>query len=52
MLHYRVAHELLLLKIPLLPRIITELAHSATDINIHLGTQIGEYFSITTAQAL
>jgi serine O-acetyltransferase len=46
MIHYRVAHELLLLGVPVLPRIITELAHSATGIDIHPGAQIGEYFSI------
>lgn len=46
MIHYRVAHELLLLGIPVLPRIITELAHSETGIDIHPGAQIGEYFSI------
>jgi serine O-acetyltransferase len=46
MIHYRVAHELLLLDIPVLPRIITELAHSATGIDIHPGARIGEYFSI------
>jgi serine O-acetyltransferase len=46
MLHYRVAHELLMMKIPLLPRIITEMAHFATGIDIHPGAQIGEYFSI------
>ncbi|MDR1592587.1 MAG: serine acetyltransferase [Prevotellaceae bacterium] len=46
MLHYRVAHELLLMQIPLLPRIITEQAHFATGIDIHPGAQIGEYFSI------
>jgi serine O-acetyltransferase len=46
MLHYRVAHELLLLGAPLLPRIITELAHSATGIDIHPGAKIGERFSI------
>ncbi|MDR1680530.1 MAG: serine acetyltransferase [Prevotellaceae bacterium] len=46
MLHYRVAHELLQLNIPLLPRIITELAHSATGIDIHPGARIGDYFSI------
>jgi serine O-acetyltransferase len=46
MIHYRVAHELLLLGIPVLPRIITELAHSATGIDIHPGARIGEYFSI------
>jgi len=46
MIHYRVAHELLLLGISVLPRIITELAHSMTGIDIHPGAQIGEYFSI------
>jgi len=46
MIHYRVAHELLLLDIPVIPRIITEIAHSATGIDIHPGAQIGEYFSI------
>ncbi len=46
MIHYRVAHELLLMGIPIIPRIITELAHSATGIDIHPGAQIGEYFSI------
>ena len=46
MIHYRVAHELFLLEIPVLPRIITELAHSATGIDIHPGARIGEYFSV------
>jgi serine O-acetyltransferase len=46
MVHYRVAHALLCMKIPVLPRIITELAHSATGIDIHPGARIGEYFSI------
>jgi serine O-acetyltransferase len=46
MIHYRVAHELLLMKIPILPRIITEVAHSSTGIDIHPGARIGEYFSI------
>ena len=46
MIHYRIAHELLLLGIPVLPRMITELAHSTTGIDIHPGAQIGEYFSI------
>lgn len=45
-LHQRVAHELLTLGVPVLPRIITELAHSDTGIDIHPGAQIGEYFSI------
>jgi serine O-acetyltransferase len=46
MIHYRIAHELLLMNVPVLPRIITELAHSATGIDIHPGARIGEYFSI------
>lgn len=45
-LHQRVAHELLVLGVPVLPRIITEMAHSETGIDIHPGAQIGEYFSI------
>lgn len=45
-LHQRVAHELLKLDVPVLPRIITEMAHSETGIDIHPGAQIGEYFSI------
>lgn len=43
---YRVAHELLLLDIPLLPRIMTEWAHSKTGIDIHPGAEIGQYFFI------
>lgn len=46
MIHYRMAHSLLRLGVPILPRIITELAHSLTGIDIHPGAQIGEYFSI------
>ena len=46
MLHYRTAHELLLLEIPVAPRLLTEMAHSATGIDIHPGAQIGEYFTI------
>jgi len=46
MIHYRVAHELLAMGIPVIPRIITEQAHAHTGIDIHPGTQIGEYFSI------
>jgi serine O-acetyltransferase len=46
LLNHRIAHELLNLGVPLLPRIITELAHSETGIDIHPGAQIGEYFSI------
>jgi len=44
--NYRVAHELYLLGVPLIPRIITEMAHSATGIDIHPGATIGESFFI------
>ena len=43
---YRLAHQLHLLKIPLLPRILTEYAHSKTGIDIHPGAQIDEHFFI------
>ena len=43
---YRLAHELYLLNVPLLPRIMTEHAHSVTGIDIHPGATIGEYFFI------
>ena len=42
----RLAHELLALGVPLLPRMITEHAHSLTGIDIHPGAQIGERFFI------
>ncbi|BDU70268.1 serine acetyltransferase [Geothrix oryzae] len=42
----RLAHELLKLKVPLLPRMITEHAHSLTGIDIHPGAEIGERFFI------
>lgn len=44
--HYRMAHALLQLGIPILPRIITELAHQLTGIDIHPAAQIGERFAI------
>lgn len=43
---YRIAHELQLLKVPLIPRIMTEYAHSKTGIDIHPGATIGKYFFI------
>ena len=43
---YRLAHELLALDVPLLPRILTEHAHSRTGIDIHPGADIGEHFFI------
>jgi serine O-acetyltransferase len=44
--NHRLAHELYRLKVPLLPRIITEQAHSITGIDIHPGARIGETFFI------
>ena len=46
MIHYRMAHRLLEIGVPILPRVITELAHSLTGIDIHPGARIGEFFSI------
>lgn len=46
MLHYRPAHTLLQLGVPLIPRMLTEMAHSETGIDIHPAAQIGEYFCI------
>ena len=43
---YRIAHELYMRKIPILPRIMTEYAHEKTGIDIHAGAKIGEYFFI------
>jgi serine O-acetyltransferase len=44
--NYRLAHELYLLGVPVIPRIITEQAHSITGIDIHPGATIGEKFFI------
>lgn len=44
--NYRIAHELLRLDVPLIPRIMTEMAHSETGIDIHPGAQIGHHFTI------
>ncbi|MCQ2257015.1 MAG: serine acetyltransferase [Bacteroidaceae bacterium] len=43
---YRIAHELWNLEVPLIPRMLTEMAHSETGIDIHPGATIGEYFTI------
>ena len=43
---YRVAKELYHLQIPILPRMMSEYAHSHTGIDIHPGAQIGDYFFI------
>ncbi len=42
----RLAHALYQLEVPLIPRIMTEFAHSKTGIDIHPGAQIGKYFFI------
>lgn len=44
--NYRIAHELLVLGVPLIPRIIAEMAHSETGIDIHPSAQIGTHFTI------
>ena len=44
--NYRIAHRLLELGVPLIPRIIGEMAHSETGIDIHPRAQIGESFTI------
>ncbi|MBP3493380.1 MAG: serine acetyltransferase [Oscillospiraceae bacterium] len=43
---YRIAHELYLRKVPMIPRMMTEYAHSRTGIDINPGATIGEYFFI------
>jgi len=43
---YRIAHELYIQGVPLLPRIMTEYAHSVTGIDIHPGAKIGHHFFI------
>lgn len=46
LMNYRVAHELLLMGVQFVPRILTEMAHSETGIDIHPGAIIGDYFTI------
>jgi serine O-acetyltransferase len=46
MINYRAAHALLSLGVPLIPRIIAEMAHSETGIDIHPGAHIGDHFCI------
>ncbi len=43
---YRIANVLYKLKVPLIPRIMTEFAHEKTGVDIHAGATIGEYFCI------
>lgn len=44
--NYRLAHELIELGVPLIPRIISEMAHSETGIDIHPAATIGHHFTI------
>ena len=44
--NYRIAHVLYRLEVPFIPRMITEMAHSGTGIDIHPGATIGHHFSI------
>ena len=46
---YRIAHELYNLDVPLIPRIMTEYAHSRTGVDINAGATVGEYFFIDHA---
>lgn len=46
LVNYRIAHELVNLGVPLIPRIITEMAHSETGIDIHPAARIGHHFTI------
>ena len=46
---YRIAHELFVLNVPLIPRMMTEYAHSQTGVDIHPGATIGRYFFIDHA---
>jgi len=45
-INHRVGHQLLKLGVPLIPRIISEMGHSETGIDIHPGAEIGESFTI------
>ena len=49
---YRFAHELFLLNVPLIPRMMTEYAHRHTGVDIHPGATIGKYFFIDHATGI
>ncbi|HZH55880.1 MAG TPA: serine O-acetyltransferase EpsC, partial [Burkholderiaceae bacterium] len=46
MIHHRIAHQFYRLELPLLARMVSEIAHSETGIDIHPGATIGEHFFI------
>ena len=45
-INYRIAHQLFVQGVPVIPRMISEMAHSETGIDIHPGATIGRYFAI------
>ena len=45
-INYRIAHQLYVQGVPVIPRMISEMAHSETGIDIHPGATIGKYFAI------
>ena len=49
---YRLAHQLELLKVPYIPRMMTEYAHRETGVDIHPGANIGKYFFIDHATGI
>ena len=49
---YRMAHVLYGLKVPLVPRMMTEFAHEKTGVDIHAGAQIGDHFFIDHATGI
>lgn len=49
---HRLAHELYLREIPVIPRLISEFAHQKTGVDIHPGAKIGEYFCIDHATGI
>ena len=49
---HRLAYELYIRKIPVIPRLISEFAHQKTGVDIHPGATIGEYFCIDHATGI
>ena len=49
---FRLAHELYLLKVPMIPRMMTEYAHDKTGVDLHPGATIGKYFMIDHATGI
>ena len=49
---FRLAHELYLLKVPMIPRMMTEHAHDKTGVDLHPGATIGKYFMIDHATGI